>query len=79
MNTGIISEWIKTIGQDSLSMNDYRKRSQEFSYFYNWIFNAFDAEAVTYEGGDEVCRDIIRDRAKLYAKYWMKSMPENGQ
>ncbi len=72
--TRIIPRWIESIDVDSLEMGDYRRRSQELPYCYNWFFNSFGSEAVTYEEGDEIDRETIRLRARLYANRWMESM-----
>ncbi|MFK7773542.1 MAG: M14 family metallopeptidase [Saprospiraceae bacterium] len=38
----------------------------------NWIFRTFDAEAITYEVGDEVARDYVQLKAKIAAEEMMK-------
>ncbi|MEP1094082.1 MAG: M14 family zinc carboxypeptidase [Cyclobacteriaceae bacterium] len=74
MKTRIIPNWIKSVGNDPLNMNDYRRRDQALPYCYNWFYNELGVEAVTLEEGDEIDRDTIRERATLYADKWMESM-----
>ena len=47
-------------------------------YGYNYFFNQFGSEAVTYEEGDEVNRGIICERAKVYAHHLMQVLLENN-
>ena len=71
---GIINKWIKNIETSSPFKVEARPRSQELPYCYNYFYNTFDCEAVTYEEGDEVDRNIIKQRAKLYAQQFMQTM-----
>ena len=71
---GITSKWINDIEGNSKFNVEARKRSQELPYCYNWFYNTFKAEAVTYEEGDEIDRKIIKERAKVYAVNFMKTM-----
>lgn len=77
MKTKIIPNWIERVGNDSLNMNDYRRRDQALPYCYNWFYNELGVEAVTLEEGDEIDRATIRARAILYANKWMESMLAN--
>jgi hypothetical protein len=70
----IIPNWIKNIEENSTFKVNTRRRSQELPYCYNWFYNAFDTEAVTYEDGDEIERDLIRKKAKVYATELMKTL-----
>ena len=76
LETKIIPKWRAKITDDSLDMQDYRRRDQALPYCYNWFFNALNSEAVTYEEGDEIDRSIIRARARLYARTWMEALLE---
>ncbi|MEX0315792.1 MAG: M14 family metallopeptidase [Allomuricauda sp.] len=76
---GIIPEWIAKIEASSSFKVEARRRSQELPYCYNYFFNAFGAEAVTYEDGDEIDRDTIRKRAKVYAKTLMLTLLEKQE
>jgi len=71
---GLTSRWIKGIEDNSKFKVEARKRSQVLPYCYNWFYNAFNTEAVTYEDGDEEDREIIKKRAKIYAQHFMKTM-----
>ncbi|REL27294.1 hypothetical protein DXX93_12460 [Thalassotalea euphylliae] len=73
-NTAIIPQVIKNAQQNAPIMAQYRRREQNLPYCYNWFFNEFGAEAVTYEEGDETDRRVIYARAKLYAQSLMKAM-----
>ncbi|MGX1930571.1 M14 family metallopeptidase [Flagellimonas sp. 2504JD4-2] len=73
---GIIPEWIDKIEASSSFKVEARRRSQELPYCYNYFFNAFGAEAVTYEDGDEIDRDTIRHRANVYANTLMQTLLE---
>ena len=70
----IIPDWIQNIENNSNFNVEARRRSQELPYCYNYFINTFDCEAVTYEDGDEIDRDIIKERAKIYAQNLMKTM-----
>jgi len=72
--TGIIPQWIQNIESNSSFNVEARPRSQELPYCYNYFINTFNCEAVTYEDGDEIDRDIIRKRARVYAQNLMKTM-----
>lgn len=74
---GLTSKWIKSIEQNSEFKVEARQRSQELPYCYNWFYNTFNAEAITYEDGDEIDRTIIRERAKIYAINFMKTLNSN--
>lgn len=76
LETNIIPKWRSKITDDSLDMQDYRRRDQALPYCYNWFFNALNSEAVTYEEGDEIDRSIIRARARLYARTLMEALLE---
>ncbi len=71
---GIIPNWIKNIETNSKFKVEARRRSQELPYCYNYFFNQVGCEAVTYEDGDEINRDIIKERAKIYANELMKTL-----
>jgi translation initiation factor IF-3 len=71
---GIIPNWIKNIESNSQFKVEARKRSQELPYCYNYFYNQLGCEAVTYEDGDEIDRNIIKKRATVYAKEFMKTM-----
>lgn len=71
---GVIPRWIENIEQHSSFEVESRKRSQELPYCYNYFYNTYGCEAVTYEEGDEIDRNIIKQRAELYAKQLMKTM-----
>ncbi len=70
----IIPDWINNIESKSKFKVEARRRSQELPYCYNYFINAFGCEAVTYEEGDEVDRQLIKERAKAYALNLMKTM-----
>ncbi|WP_460217861.1 M14 family metallopeptidase [Psychroserpens sp. MEBiC05023] len=70
----IIHDWIQNIERNSNFEVEARRRSQELPYCYNYFINRFNCEAITYEEGDEVNRDVIRTRAKIYANEFMKTM-----
>ncbi|WP_136466441.1 M14 family metallopeptidase [Flagellimonas onchidii] len=74
--SGIIPEWINNIEASSSFKVEARRRSQELPYCYNYFFKVFDAEAVTYEDGDEIDRDTIRKRASVYAETLMQTLLE---
>ena len=74
--TKIIPQWTSAIPSDhpaAVGMQ-YRRRSQELSYCYNWFFREFGAEAVTYEDGDEIARSLVRERGELFAEKWMEAL-----
>ena len=70
----IISKWVNNIEDNSNLKVEIRKRSQELPYCYNWFYNSFGSEAVTYENGDEENRDTIAIRAQVYSKELMKTI-----
>ena len=70
----ITSEWIKNIESNSQLKVHARKRSQELPYCYNYFYNQFGCEAVTYEDGDEVDREIIKQKAQVYANELMRTL-----
>jgi len=70
---GIIPKWIESIETNSSLKVEARRRSQELPYCYNYFYNQFGCEAVTYEEGDEIERKIIVQRAIIYAKELMKT------
>lgn len=74
---GVIPKWIKGIESNSQFKVESRRRSQELPYCYNYFFNQLGSEAVTYEDGDEINRDTIRERAKVYARELMKTILSN--
>lgn len=74
---GVTQQWVKNIENNSKFRVETRQRSQELPYCYNWFYKTFDSEAITYEEGDEVDRDIIKERAKVYAINFMKIMNLN--
>jgi len=71
---GVIPDWIKNIEANSQFKVETRRRSQDLPYCYNYFYNQFGSEAVTYEDGDEIDRNIIKDRAKVYAQELIKTM-----
>ena len=70
----IIPSWIKNIEANSSFIVESRKRSQKLPYSYNYFYNTFNCEAVTYEDGDEIDRDVIKKRAQIYAQEFIKTM-----
>lgn len=70
----ITAEWITNIERDSNFKLEARRRSQELPYCYNYFFNTFGCEGITYEDGDEIDRKIIKERAKVFAKELMKTL-----
>ena len=70
----IIPKWINNIKSNSAFKVESRRRSQELPYCYNYFYNQIGCEAVTYEDGDEIDREIIKNRAKVYARELMKIM-----
>jgi hypothetical protein len=70
----IIPTWIQNIETNSQLKVEARRRNQELPYCYNYFYNQFGSEAVTYEEGDEIDRALIRRRAKVYAQEFMKTM-----
>lgn len=72
----IIPDWIEKIESNSPLKVEARRRSQKLPYCYNYFYNTFDAEAVTYEDGDEIDRDIIKEKARIYATELMKVLLE---
>lgn len=73
----ITSKWLSAIEQNSPFNVEERKRSQQLPYCYNYFFNQFGAEAVTYEEGDEIERGQIRKRAAAYAKELINVLNED--
>jgi murein tripeptide amidase MpaA len=67
----ITSEWIRQIEDLTKETLDIRPRAQSLPYCYNWIINEVGAEAVTYEEGDEIERQVVKERAELYANSLM--------
>lgn len=74
----IIPDWIQRIENNSQFKVEARRRSQDLPYCYNYFFNKFHCEAVTYEEGDEVDRDIIKKRAQAYARELMATLNDNN-
>lgn len=70
----IIPAWIQNIETNSQLRVEARRRSQKLPYCYNYFYNQFGSEAVTYEEGDEIDRALIRRRAIVYAQEFMKTM-----
>lgn len=70
----IIPNWINNIETNSQFKVEARRRSQELPYCYNYFYNKIGCEAVTYEDGDEIDRDVIRERGKVYAQELMKTL-----
>ncbi|TMU56108.1 M14 family metallopeptidase [Flagellimonas algicola] len=70
----IIPDWIKKIDSSFSAKVEVRRRSQELPYCYNYFFNVFGAESVTYEDGDETNRDTIRKRGQVYAEKLMQTL-----
>lgn len=70
----ITRKWIQNIETNFQFKVKALKRSQKLPYCYNWFYNTFDSEAVTYEDGDEVDREIIRYKAKAYANALMRTL-----
>lgn len=68
----ITKDWINGIKNNSKFVVEDRKRSQNLPYCYNYFYNTFGCESVTYEDGDEVDRNIIKQKAKVYATELMK-------
>nr|WP_299385167.1 M14 family metallopeptidase [Allomuricauda sp.] len=75
----IIPTWINKIETNSTFSVEARRRSQTLPYCYNYFFNSHGAEAVTYEEGDEINRDSIRARARVYAIELMRTLMEKNQ
>jgi hypothetical protein len=72
----IIPTWLTNIERNSEFRIESRRRSQELPYCYNYFYNQLGSEAVTYEEGDEIDRNIIRKRAQVYATQLMKTLIE---
>ncbi|CAM1347136.1 M14 family metallopeptidase [Tenacibaculum crassostreae] len=70
----IIPKWIENIQKESDFIVEARPRSQELPYCYNYFINTFNCEAITYEEGDEIDRDLIKQRAQWYAKNLIKTL-----
>jgi hypothetical protein len=73
----IIPRWIDSIENNSKFKVEARRRSQKLPYCYNYFYNTFNCEAVTYEEGDEVDRAIIKKRAQVYAQELMVTLINN--
>ncbi|MEW4925120.1 M14 family metallopeptidase [Algibacter sp. 2305UL17-15] len=76
---GIIPKWVENIEKHSDFEVETRRRSQELPYCYNYIYNQFGAEAVTYEEGDEIHRTLVKKRARVYANQLMKTLLKNNE
>ncbi len=72
----LTTKWINQIESATKQQLDIRPRAQSLPYCYNWMINALEIEAVTYEEGDEIDRAIIQQRAKDYANELMKVLLE---
>ncbi|MCL6275466.1 M14 family metallopeptidase [Muricauda sp. 2012CJ35-5] len=72
----IIPDWISKIETNSNFKVEARRRSQDLPYCYNYFFNRFGSEAVTYEDGDEMDRELIKKRAQVHANELMKTLLE---
>lgn len=70
--SGIVPQWVRKIEATFDIEVNTRKRSQELPYCYNYFFNEFGSEAVTYEDGDEVDRTVIKQKALIYARALMR-------
>ncbi len=70
----ITPQWLANIEATSEFEANPRRRNQDLPYCYNYFFNEWGSEAVTYEDGDEVDREIIRKRAQVYARELMKTL-----
>ena len=55
-----------------MSSKDSIVKTEDF--LNNYFYNQLGCEAVTYEDGDEIDRNIIKKRATVYAKEFMKTM-----
>lgn len=75
----VIPRWIRRIEKNSSFKVEARRRSQDLPYCYNYFFKTFNCEAVTYEEGDEVNREIIKKRARVYAREFMATLINNDQ
>ena len=71
------AQWIRNIERNSLFEVEVRRRSQDLPYCYNYFYNQLGCEAVTYEDGDEVERDVIREKAAVYAQELMRTLINN--
>lgn len=72
--TNIIPNWLEFSRGSRTEITRYNRRDQTLPYCYNWFYQAFGVEAVTYEEADETDRDIVRERAQTYARSWMRAM-----
>jgi len=70
----VTNAWINNIQAYSPDPLDIRPRAQTLPYCYNWFINELGMEAVTYEEGDEVDREVVRERARLYARTLMEEL-----
>jgi len=69
-------KWINQVESETKQKLDIRPRAQSLPYCYNWMINALEIEAVTYEEGDEIDRAVVQQRAKDYANVLMKVLLE---
>ncbi|MCL6293994.1 M14 family metallopeptidase [Jejuia spongiicola] len=74
----VIPNWIPRIENNSTFKVEARRRAQSLPYCYNYFFNKFGCEAVTYEEGDEVDRDLIIKRAQVYAHEFMATLNKSN-
>lgn len=72
----ITEDWINRIEGRTKDSMDVRPRAQSLPYCYNWLINALGMEAVTYEEGDEIDREIVKQRAATYANVLMEILLE---
>lgn len=70
----VIPAWIKNIELNSSFKVEARRRSQKLPYCYNFFYNEFGCEGVTYEDGDEIDRKTVRKRATVYANQLMNTL-----
>lgn len=66
--------WIERIQGLTGDSLDIRPRAQTLPYCYNWMINELGMEAVTYEEGDEIDRNLIKKRGKDYANTLMETL-----
>lgn len=72
----ITTNWINEVEAHTGDTLDIRPRAQALPYCYNWMINELGIEAVTYEEGDEIERQIVKQRAKNYAHTLMNVLLE---
>jgi predicted deacylase len=69
----LTQKWIKAIGS---AIPNYRIRQEAFGsdspISRNWFFREFDADAVTYEVGDDTDRKIVKMKGRVAAEEMMK-------